>query len=176
MNQKLFFKRIIKYITLKNMKLSELKDINLAKVSQENLERFLAGVFVDLPAARPESFLYSRIIFQINRRRILVAKRKIFVLSAMVLISIATLIYFWSLSITAIAKSETISLLSLLFSDLKIMLTEWQSYLLYFLEAIPIVPIIYALSSTLVVMVLLKYLALAWSEKNNINHFKMQNI
>jgi hypothetical protein len=91
--------------------------------------------------------LLPKILFEVARQRQVSAKRKM----AVIIVSFVFLIFLtflsWSSARLQLAQSGTGQMLTLLFTDLRSVMANWQSYALLLLESLPVFPVILVLGS-----------------------------
>lgn len=75
------------------------------------------------------------------------------------LISVVALFFTVQETLWQINQSGILNILSLLFSDLTVILANWQSFVLSCLEALPIGPLVLTVGAMLLLLVSLKYVS-----------------
>jgi len=107
----------------------------------------------------PPSGLLQKIMARIQaERRLMSLKKRIIIFSLILIISLVGVIFISKITVSAAHASGFVSFLSLIFSDLHIVLVNWQTYSLTLLESFPVFGVMGILAAVLILMESLKYL------------------
>lgn len=109
--------------------------------------------------ATPSPELFNRIIANINIQRQARIKRIIAIRSLFFVFSVIILIFGWQWIQADMAKSGFMHFIALLFSDSKILMAYWQSFILVLLESLPVTGLLVLLAAVLAILQSLKFLA-----------------
>ena len=120
-----------------------------------------------LEMAEPKKELFLSILNAINRRKRFARRLKLGSLSLTTTFFIVYAVSVWNIVITEIQQSATIRLLSLFFSDSGAVLANWKYFAFYFLESLPIVPILLFLLGVFLALIIFKVLTQELSHRTN---------
>lgn len=109
--------------------------------------------------ATPPPELLERIIANINIQRQSRIKRMLAIRSLFFVFSVIVLVIGWQSIRADMAKSGFAHFIALLFSDGKILMAYWQSFILVLLESLPVSGLLVVLAAVLAVLQSLKFLA-----------------
>ena len=124
----------------------------------------------------PPGGLLQRIMARIQyERRLMSLKKRIIIFSLTLIISLAAVIFISKTTISAATTSGFTSFFSLIFSDLRIVLINWQSYGLSLLESFPVLGATGVLVAILILMESLKYLVEDLGLLLTAQHLKLNN-
>ena len=124
----------------------------------------------------PPGGLLQRIMARIQyERRLMSLKKRIIIFSLTLIISLAAVIFISKMTMSVATASGFTSFFSLIFSDLRIVLVNWQSYGLTLLESFPVFGAIGILAAVLILMESLKYLVEDLGLLLTARHLKLNN-
>ncbi len=106
----------------------------------------------------PPADLFDRIVFAIDRRRRVYARLKFGGFSLLSAASLSLMFFAFGELGRQINQAGTLKFLSLIFSDLEIVLANWQEFSLSFLESLPILPITLSLAGILILLFAVKFM------------------
>ncbi len=116
--------------------------------------------FVQLLSPEPSADLFDRIWRRIHREKdFLILRRRVVVFSVGLMGSTLALVPTTRLMQSELAGSGLMTMLSLFFSDLDIVMLYWQSFALAILESLPIVSLLVFFSLVFISLGLLKFLS-----------------
>ena len=119
-----------------------------------------------LEIVEPRQDLFFDCLTIINKKKIFRIRMQLAASAISALSLVLGIVFNWSLIAAQIAESQTGTILSLFFSDLDIVLANWQYYSFYLLESLPIVPIVLGLAGLFIILILFKLLIQELSYKN----------
>jgi len=124
----------------------------------------------------PPGGLLQRIMARIQyERRLMSLKKRIIIFSLTLIISLAAVIFISKMTMSVATASGFTSFFSLIFSDLRIVLINWQSYGLSLLESFPVLGATGVLVAILILMESLKYLVEDLGLLLTAQHLKLNN-
>ena len=124
----------------------------------------------------PPGGLLQRIMARIQyERRLMSLKKRIIIFSLTLIISLAAVIFISKMTMSVATASGYTSFFSLIFSDLRIVLINWQSYGLSLLESFPVLGATGVLVAILILMESLKYLVEDLGLLLTAQHLKLNN-
>ena len=133
-------------------------------ILEKNIEFALYG----MEKSAPEETLYDRIMEKIELQEKGMAIKKLVFSSSIFLVCLVILGISYGLVQSEMAKSGTSRILNLFLLDWNVLLANWKDYTMYLLESLPVYPIIAALGSTMLLLVIFKLL-----EKTFISSFEV---
>jgi hypothetical protein len=120
-------------------------------------EQQAAAILKQDYSVAPSFGLLPRILLEIEQRRQSSLRKRMFVLVASS-VGLAFLTFLtWSAARLQLAQSGMGQMLSLLFTDFKEVLVNWQSYTLLLLESLPVMSVFLALASATGLLILFKF-------------------
>ncbi len=122
----------------------------------------------------PSTDLLPKIIFAIARRRRTYARLKFGGFSLLSAASLSLMFFAFGELGRQINQAGTLKFLSLIFSDLEIVLANWQEFSLSFLESLPILPITLSLAGILSLLFAVKFMFVSLPKINP--HLAIKNI
>lgn len=105
----------------------------------------------------PPSSLLPKILMNIAQRRRARARLRIFGFSLLSAASVPVLILAVGELIRQLGQNGTLSILSLIFSDSRILLANWRTFFLSVLESVPVLPVLVTSASILLLLVSIKH-------------------
>lgn len=127
--------------------------------------------------SEPPAFLLPKITSAIARRRRFWAGLEVFGSLALSAASLTGLFFAAGELIRQLSQAGTFSILSLIFSDFMVVLANWQSFALSFVESVPVWPAVLTLGGLALLLVSFKFVfdnlpKLNWQAKlkNNFNY------
>ena len=112
---------------------------------------------LNLVQNEPSKDLFSKVIIKINKQeRLLLIKRKLFVVSFVSFFSSIAFIFSAITTHAEFIKTGFFDFLSLMFSDFNIITAYWQNFSMSLLESLPIMSVIIFLFTTIIFIFSLK--------------------
>jgi len=128
-------------------------EVDILGMSQET-NRDFKEVFV----AEPPAGLLQKVLLRLDQESKTLSMRRRFFLAAAVFLGIASsFMSVWNVFWSDVSRSGFGQYLTLLFSDFKMVLANWQDFGLGLLESFPIVSAVSLLAITLLLLVMVKY-------------------
>jgi hypothetical protein len=145
-------------------------DIEKNSPKYEDSDKIL--ILSNFKAIDPGESLTRSVMAKIEKRRLFLIKRKILAASALFASFIATSSIYWSEIIMEIKLSGTYRLYQIFLTDYKEVVLNWKYFSLYFLETLPVMSILFALTGIFLVLLFIKALSesLPKTFSLNINH------
>lgn len=101
---------------------------------------------IDFDLVEPSDRLFDKVIGRIQQfqrdKRVKAVKRRIFVFSALSLISLIAFVPAFSTMKLNMTESGFLNFISLLFSDFKVVMSYWQNFTMSLLESLPVVNLV----------------------------------
>lgn len=119
-------------------------------------------------ARRPPKGLFEKIIANIGKKQLIIAKRKIAIFSLGAVIAIIVFIITFNILKFEFSHSGSVGFISLVFSDPVYVVDVWEDYLMFILESFPVFSAVAFLS---VVLILLGSLRLLMQNINIYSQF-----
>lgn len=122
----------------------------------DNLEQKLAAVLAE--SQEPPADLFNRIVLAIERRQRVYARLKFSGFSLLSAVSIFLTVFAFGELARQLGQNGSLQFFSLIFSDLGIILANWQDFSLSVLESLPVFPITLSLAGALMFLVAIKFM------------------
>lgn len=135
---------------------------------EQKFEEEVSTLFHRLEISTPRKSLLIDLFKTINRRQLFWLRTKLATICLFVISFSAGSIFFAKTIFLQIAQSETLSLLSLAFSDFNIVVTNWKEYSLFFLESLPVVSILFLLAGMFLLLLSIKIIVQELSAKHHL--------
>ncbi len=116
-------------------------------------------LFGHIETLEPPVELLERVLLRIKKeRRLITVKRRIFLFSAGLFVTIAAFIPAAQMVWNGFTESGFLKFLSLIFSDAEIIAGYWQNFVMSLLESLPVMGLVLFLAVTLAFLEMLKLL------------------